>query len=76
MSVRRPQTAETLVYERCRVQWRDWYGFPDRPSCVERVEDHCRVEVCGSMATVRLPSGKVFRKRLASRGFGWTSFQG
>jgi hypothetical protein len=67
---------ESRIYEGCRVQWRQWYGFPERPWCVERVEDGCEVEVRGSMATVRLPDGKTIRKRVTSRGFSWSSPSG
>lgn len=59
------------IHEHCRVEWLEWDGSLRRPTCIECAAEDCRVEVKGQTATVALPDGRTFRKRLATRGFSF-----
>lgn len=63
--------AAAEVYEDCEVEWLEWSGTRNHPRCDERRETGCRVEVKGKTATITLPSGQSFKKRLTTNGFSF-----
>jgi hypothetical protein len=53
----------------CTVEWLEWAGTRKRPRPVERRAEGATIEVKGGTATVTLPDGTTFRKRLNTTGF-------
>jgi hypothetical protein len=62
-----------VVHANCRVDWLQWGGSLSRPTCTERSEAGCTVSVKGQTATITLPSGETMIKRIATRGFYFSS---
>jgi hypothetical protein len=58
---------ETVI-DACTVRWLDWSGTKKHPKATERSAENCRVSV-GATATVTLPDGSCFQKRVTTRGF-------
>jgi hypothetical protein len=66
--------AAPVVRVGCTVKWLEWGdsflgGVRKRP--VERLVGDCMVSVKGQLATITLPNGKTFRKKLNSAGFSF-----
>lgn len=59
------------IHANCKVDWLEWSGSLKRPTCTERTELGCTVSVKGATATITLADGKVFTKRLSTRGFSF-----
>lgn len=59
------------VHERCYVEWIEWSGTRNHPKATERGEAGCTVAVKGQTATITLPSGYSFQKRLSTNGFSF-----
>lgn len=55
------------------VEWVEWTGPRNHPRATERREENCTVSVKGKTATITLANGKVFTKRLETRGFSFHS---
>lgn len=60
----------------CRVEWLEWAGTRKRPTCTKRQADGCTVEIRKNTATVTLPDGQTFKKRLQTKGFEFSQQQG
>lgn len=65
----RERASEGEVHRRCTVQWLEWFGKGVRPE-EHRVEG-ATVRVKGCFATVTLPDGDTFRKKLGATGFSF-----
>lgn len=66
------EKVEAVTLEHQEVKWLEWppYKYGGRPGQpVEHQASDCQVVVKGSTATVALPNGKSFRKRLSTAGF-------
>jgi len=59
------------IYRNCRVEWIDWIGTRRHPKAIERVAEGCTVAIKGQTATITLPDGTTFRKRLGANGFSF-----
>jgi hypothetical protein len=59
------------VLTNCEVTWLSWSGSARNPKATEHRASGCTVQLRGNTATVILPSGKSFRKRLTTRGFSY-----
>lgn len=68
---RTTKTAAPVVATGQTVEWLDWGGTRKHPWADERRETGCTVAVKGQTATITLPNGTTFVKRLATRGFGF-----
>lgn len=68
---RRKAASRVTVHEDCRVEWLEWMGTRKRPYPEERSVDGCTVSVKGNTATITLPNGAVFTKRLTTTGFSF-----
>lgn len=64
--------AKIESYPNCHVEWIDWAGSLRHPSATQRKADNCQVVVKGQTATITLPNGRSFIKRLKTRGFWFT----
>jgi hypothetical protein len=53
------------------VEWIDWSGTRNHPKATERKESGCTVAVKGKTATITLPNGTTFTKRLTTNGFAF-----
>lgn len=60
------------VYGPCSVRWLEWSGTLRRPHCEEHTADNAVVSLKGQTATITLATGRVFIKRLSTRGFSFT----
>ena len=66
---------ETKVYKNCRVEWLEWGGTKNHPTCKKMTADNCVVTVKGQTAEVKTPDGKIFIKRLYTNGFSFAGNQ-
>ncbi|MCX8003340.1 MAG: hypothetical protein N2688_00030 [Burkholderiaceae bacterium] len=57
------------VHTGCTVEWIEWGGTLHRPKAYPQRATGCTVAVKGRTATVTLPNGRRFRKRLSTAGF-------
>jgi len=55
----------------CRVEWLEWGGTRSHPQCFEKIAENCLVEVKGVTATITLPNGRQFKKRVKTKGFSF-----
>lgn len=67
----KPAKIETDVQENCTVEWIEWSGSRNYPKATKRCEENCTVAVKSQTATITLPCGTVFTKRLSTRGFSF-----
>lgn len=65
--------AGSVTHINCRVEWIEWTGTLKRPHATERTAEGCLVTVKGQTATIALPDGKIFTKRLTTNGFRFSS---
>jgi hypothetical protein len=65
--------SQEKVYENCAVTWLEWSGTRRHPHAEEKVVSGCRVSVKGQTATIVLPNGNTFKKRLTTKGFSFIS---
>lgn len=61
--------SKAVTHNRCTVRWLEWSGSFANPKCTQREEYGCTVMVKGMTATIKVPTGLVFTKRLTTRGF-------
>ena len=62
-----------VLHTHCEVFWLEWGGTVKHPKATERAATGCAVLVKGQTATVTLPDGSTLVKRVATRGFSFTS---
>lgn len=62
-----------VIHTNCRVEWLEWSGSIKHPRANECSADGCTVMVKGQTATVTLPNGNSFIKRLSTNGFSFRS---
>ncbi len=53
------------------VTWLEWGGTRNHPKATEIKAENCTVTVKGNTATVTLPNGRNFQKRLTTNGFSY-----
>jgi hypothetical protein len=63
------KTSKAVTHSNCTVRWLEWSGSFANPKCTQRESAGCTVTVKGQTATVKIPTGLVFTKRLTTRGF-------
>lgn len=59
------------IYRNCVVEWTEWSGTRNHPKATHMEASGCTVSVKGKTATVTLPDGKEFVKRLGTNGFAF-----
>ncbi len=69
------QPAAVLVLTGVRVEWLEWGGSRNYPTCRQQAADGCRVEIKGQTATITLPTGQVLTKRLHTKGLEIDGFR-
>lgn len=60
------------VHTGCTVEWLDWGGTRKHPRAYPQRATGCTVAIKGQTATITLPSGSTFQKRLTTNGFRWS----
>ena len=59
------------IFTGCRVEWLEWVGTRVHPQCIEKMSENCVVEIKGVTATITLPNGRQFKKRVKTKGFSF-----
>ena len=57
------------IYEKCQVEWLDWSGSRRHRQCKDMSATNCKVSIKKETATITLPDGSSFQKRLSTNGF-------
>lgn len=65
------QKSDGIIHENCKVEWLEWAGTRNHPKATRQTADGCTVSVKGQTATITLPDGKSFVKRLKTNGFSF-----
>ena len=69
-SYRKTKAAEDVkVHENQTVEWAEWSGSRAHRVCKDKICSGCTVAVKGSTATITLPTGGTFQKRIKTTGF-------
>ena len=64
---------EIKVHKNCRVEWLEWGGTRKHPTCRKMTAENCLVIVKGKTAEVTTNEGKIFIKRLFTKGFKYST---
>ena len=57
------------VHKNCHVEWLEWGGTRNHPTCKTMTAENCIVTVKRQSAEVQTQDGKIFVKRLYTKGF-------
>jgi len=71
LALLKPSRSKKETFTGCRVEWLEWVGTRVHPQCIEKIAENCTVEIKGVTATITLPSGKIFKKRVKTKGFSF-----
>lgn len=68
---RQAMSRQSATFTGCRVTWIEWSGTGYRRKPNQRSESDCKVQVGHRIATITLPGGRTFIKRLDTQGFSY-----
>jgi len=64
---------ETTVYENVEVSWLEWSGSRNHSKNSPHTEIARTISIRGGTATITLRSGDIFKKRLSTKGFKFST---
>jgi hypothetical protein len=70
-SARKSKVAEN--FDNCRIEWLEWGGTRSHPTAKVRVDFGASVSISGQTAKITLSGGDSLVKRLATKGFSYST---